>query len=418
VLPTIQPPGSADARSRWTADSGRHRTVDNLPPYRPAPPYLPGREQRSSAATSVEQTVRNPVVVEPARTYEVPYPRTNRAPVAVPAIDQPEKQRAARPSAVDGALAARTRPSTIAPPPATRSSGAHRSADVVEAERDDVAHRTALAAPAAIADAPSEAPNPARRQRSFIAVLAVVAIVILGGLAATRVLGWPHRTDRTTSGTSSPQAKTSGSASAAVPPVTAPSGMPTSGPGTFTNATTTSAVLGTAGTVQAFQVATEKGAETAHGGEDANSFAADVVKILGDSRSWIAGGKVRFQQVPASTKAAFTIYLATEATSEKMCAAGGFHTDKVTSCRLPGKVIINLTRWMTSVAGYGAPLATFRAYDINHEVGLQLGNQNQACPAVGQPAPVMMQQALGLQGCVANPYPYLNGALYTGPEIP
>jgi len=192
-----------------------------------------------------------------------------------------------------------------------------------------------------------------------------------------------------------------------------PATVPRTGPGTFAYATGPGKTLGTAGTLRKFQVAVEKDT-----GENANVFAATVDRVLGDGRSWIAGGKSKFQRVPSGAGHEFVIYLATPATSEKMCAAGGLHTDKYTSCRLPGQVIINLERWLAGVPNYGASLDVYQAYAINHEVGHQLGLYHEACPARGQAAPVMQQQTLGLKGCVANGWPYVAGERVTGPPIP
>ncbi|GAA1815208.1 DUF3152 domain-containing protein [Planosporangium flavigriseum] len=210
----------------------------------------------------------------------------------------------------------------------------------------------------------------------------------------------------------------SASAVAAPPQVTpsaaaAPPAVVDKGTGTFVQLNAAGPILGTSGTLRRFRIAVENGIN-----EDPNAFAAAVDQVLGDPRSWVASGQFRLQRVPASSPAEFTIYLASPSTSESMCARGGLHTDKFTSCRLQGQVIINDARWLTAIPDYGAPLDVYRTYAINHEVGHQLGHGHEACPGPGQLAPVMQQQTYGLKGCVANPWPFVNGQRYAGAPIP
>ncbi|MBT8226563.1 MAG: DUF3152 domain-containing protein, partial [Dactylosporangium sp.] len=198
-----------------------------------------------------------------------------------------------------------------------------------------------------------------------------------------------------------------------ISPGPAAAAVPQTGAGTFTYGTTTGPVLGGAGTLRRFYIAVENGID-----QDAEAFGMAVETILGDSRSWIAGQDVRFQRVPKSTSSQFAMVLATPTTSEKMCATAGLQTRKYTSCRLPNKVVINLARWLTATETYNASVEVYRAYAVNHEVGHELGHGHEACPGSGKPAPVMLQQTLGLRGCVANPWPYLDGTRYAGADIP
>lgn len=196
-----------------------------------------------------------------------------------------------------------------------------------------------------------------------------------------------------------------------------PGQIPPSASGRFGYARSQGRVLGRAGTLHRYRVAVEEGT-----GEDVEEFAATVDAALGDRRSWIAGGRWRMQRVAEGTAYDFTVHLATGGTAARMCAAGGVNIRlngrPYTSCRVGDKVIINLDRWRLSVDEYVAakvPLSTYRAYVINHEVGHRLGHRHELCPGPGRPAPLMMQQTLSLKGCVANPWPYLNGRRYSGP---
>ncbi len=246
-----------------------------------------------------------------------------------------------------------------------------------------------------------------QRQRRTALILLVVATALVGydlsrrddPLSAWTVTPAPVPTLRAT-GVPSPAV-----AVGAVPVVAR------AGSGTFQFAADDGAVAGVSGPLLRYAVAVENGV-----GVEPDGFAAKIGTILGDPRSWIAGGTVRFQRVADTAAPDFTIYLATPVTSEALCRLEWLETGQYTNCRLSdGRVVINSARWLTGVPDYGAPLTTYQAYAINHEVGHQLGHGHESCPGPGQPAPVMQQQTLALDGCVGYGWPYLDGVRYEGP---
>jgi hypothetical protein len=218
----------------------------------------------------------------------------------------------------------------------------------------------------------------------------------------------------------SPTAKASKAARPAVPDLdklpALPGAVPSHGDGGMAFAAGTGPVLGTSGTLRRFRIAVERDT-----GEDLDAFTAQVEQTLGDPRSWPGSG-LRLQRVPKGADSEFTVYLATRDTAQEMCVAGGVNLVvggvPYTSCRTTGRVVINLDRWRLSAKPYRAakvPLAVYRAYVVNHEVGHELGHHHEGCPRQGAPAPVMVQQTLTLRGCTPYPWPRRGGKRYAGP---
>jgi hypothetical protein len=174
------------------------------------------------------------------------------------------------------------------------------------------------------------------------------------------------------------------------------------GAGTVSVVDGTSAVAGS-GPLQRFVVEIEDGI-----GVDGATFAAAVEATLSDPRSWGGGGRMSFQRVGAAEAAAsqyeFKVSLVSPGSMERYCPGVG--TGGYTSCRYGERAVINLARWATAVPHYDGDIETYRHYVVNHEVGHALGNGHVGCPGPGQVAPVMLQQTLGLDGCVKNAWPY------------
>jgi hypothetical protein len=169
-----------------------------------------------------------------------------------------------------------------------------------------------------------------------------------------------------------------------------------SGDGTFAVAPGRTSWVGS-GPSWTYQVEVERGLPF-----DLASTSQQIDAVLADPRSWAAVGVARIQRVP--TGAVTRLLVASPGTTDRLCAP--LQTLGELSCRSGNLVVLNAKRWAIGSDNVPAPLAAYRAYLVNHEVGHALGFGHEYCPAVGARAPVMQQQTKGLDGCTPNGWPY------------
>lgn len=131
------------------------------------------------------------------------------------------------------------------------------------------------------------------------------------------------------------------------------------------------------------------------------TFRRQAQETYADARGWRAGG-VDFRAVARGGD--FTLVLA-EASTLPSFGAG---CSTYWSCRVGRFVVINQDRWKFASPAWNSARAGLRNYRhlvVNHETGHWLGHGHRGCSRAGQPAPVMMQQSKGLDGCRFNPWP-------------
>jgi hypothetical protein len=130
-------------------------------------------------------------------------------------------------------------------------------------------------------------------------------------------------------------------------------------------------------------------------------FRTQANATLNDARGWSQLG-VAFQEVASGGMFTLVMSEAGQMTSfSSGCGA-------MYSCQAGRYVIINQDRWLGATSSWNQAAGSLRDYRhmvVNHETGHWLGHSHEVCGGAGQPAPVMQQQSISLQGCTFNPWP-------------
>ncbi len=83
---------------------------------------------------------------------------------------------------------------------------------------------------------------------------------------------------------------------------------------------------------------------------------------------------------------------------------GSVCVDANLSCaELGGRFMyLNADRWFHGASASKLDLDSYRMYMVSHEIGHILGHDHVQCPCTDCPAPIMMQQTLGIGQCKPN----------------
>ncbi len=137
---------------------------------------------------------------------------------------------------------------------------------------------------------------------------------------------------------------------------------------------------------------------------DLEEFENTVYSTLNDSQGWPRAGATFVLGDDSTCTMTLILAAADEMTSFSESCSAEY------SCRVGENVIINVDRWNSGTDEWlsaGGTVERYRIMVINHEVGHFLGHYDNetTCGGDGEAAPLMMQQSMGTDGCVANEWP-------------
>jgi hypothetical protein len=122
----------------------------------------------------------------------------------------------------------------------------------------------------------------------------------------------------------------------------------------------------------------------------------EVAAYLADPDGWIAHG---YEFMYSDKNPKVVIHLSSPETLGK----NGCMDPGLSCAEMNGKHLhLNFMRWTSGAAPSKLELKDYRQYMVSHEMGHILGFDHVKCPGTGKPAPIMMQQTLGIGKCSAN----------------
>jgi hypothetical protein len=131
------------------------------------------------------------------------------------------------------------------------------------------------------------------------------------------------------------------------------------------------------------------------------TFERQAQATFEDPRGWRGSG-IAIRRVPRG--GSFTLVLSEASQVPSFSSACSAEW----SCRVGRYVVINQRRWVNASPMWhrvGRSVRDYRHMVINHETGHWLGHGHRGCTGRRNPAPVMQQQSIALDGCRPNPWP-------------